>query len=231
MNNYPAVILVMPQMGENIGFIARCMKNFGLNDLRIVLPRDGWPNKKAESASAGAIDIIDKAKIFESLQDASSDLQYLYASSSMPRDMNVKTSFSKDLRDNFKKELRTAIVFGRENSGLTNEEISLCNELVKINTTNFSSLNISHAASVIFYEIFDEISNKEIKNEIVEMGEFTHFINSLLDNLENSNFFKVPEKKDLTSRKIRNIFSRIDNLTKQELNILHGIINSSNKNE
>lgn len=227
---YPVIILVEPQMGENIGFIARSMKNFELCTLRIIKPRDGWPNQKATSSSANAKDIIENAQIFENLQEASQDLEYLYASSSLLRDMNKPIILSKDLNSKFKKELKCGIVFGRENSGLKNDEITYCNEMIKINTSEFSSLNISHAAAIIFYEIF-QYGNIDInyKSDIASKNEYDHFINHLINNLEDSNFFTVPEKKNLMTRNITNIFNRIDNITKQEINTLRGILKSFEK--
>ena len=108
-----SIILVAPQMGENIGAVARAMKNFDIYDLRIVDPRDGWPNEKAVSMSVGAADLIANARIFGSVIDAISDLSYVYAATATPRDMNKEYVFSRDLIEDIPKTGKVGIMFGR----------------------------------------------------------------------------------------------------------------------
>ncbi|RUP42041.1 MAG: RNA methyltransferase [Acinetobacter sp.] len=224
-----AIILVETQMGENIGASARCMKNFGISDLRIVNPRDGWPNPKAENMSVGAIDIIQNAKLFGCIKSAIADLEYVYAATAAPRDMNKEYVLSKDLPDELKTKNKVGIMFGRENSGLNNEEISQAHKIVTIDTVkNFSSLNIAHSVAVIAYDIFqshnqirDDLASKQ---QLAENIELQYFYDHLFEALEGKNFFRMQEKKILMSQKIRNIFGRIDNLSKSELQILRGII-------
>lgn len=231
INNSLAVILVEPQLGENIGFIARSMKNFSLNELRIVNPRDGWPNHKAVSASVGACNIINDAKIYNSINDAISDIHYLYATTANERDVNKdfipSYSLAEELSNNAGK---IGLMFGRENSGLTNQEISLANKVITIDTDqSLKSLNISHAACLIFYEIFKKFSFEKqniIKNNIITKGDLDNFYKILFTKLDEGKFFKVKEKESLIKRKITNIFSRIDKISKTEIQILHGIINS-----
>jgi tRNA/rRNA methyltransferase len=228
-NSNISIILVAPQMGENIGACARAMKNFGLQDLRIISPRDGWPNKKAQGMSVGAIDIINSAKIFPSLSEATEDLSFLYATTGTPRDMNKNYILSRDLSQNISIKERIGIMFGRENNGLTNEEIAYANKILVIDTDkNFTSLNIAQAVSIICYELFgalnqirDELNNK---SQLASKGELNYFYEHLFNKLEEKNFFRVPEKKEHMSQKIRNLFSRIDNLSQTELQTLHGIV-------
>lgn len=224
-----AIILVETQMGENIGASARCMKNFGISDLRIVNPRDGWPNPKAENMSVGAIDIIQNAKLFSSIKNAIADLEYVYAATAAPRDINKEYVLSRDLPDELKTKNKVGIMFGRESSGLNNEEISQAHKIVTIDTVkNFSSLNIAHAVAVIAYDIFqsynqireDLASNQQLAKNI----ELQYFYDHLFGALEDKNFFRMKKKKILMSQKIRNIFGRIDNLSKSELQTLRGII-------
>ncbi len=130
----PAIILVEPQLGENIGTAARAMANFGLNDLRIVNPRDGWPNEQAQKASANAIHVVDKAQIFDNLEDAIADLQYICATTARPRDM-VKEILSPEsvatvMHEKVAQKQTTGILFGREKSGLTNTDISYADSIV-----------------------------------------------------------------------------------------------------
>ena len=119
-----SIILVAPQMGENIGAAARAIKNFAITDLRIVNPRDGWPNEKAKNMSVGAIEIIENAKIYNSVPDSIEDLEYVYAASAAPRDMNIDYALSRDLNSDISGYKHLGIMFGRESSGLSNQEIS-----------------------------------------------------------------------------------------------------------
>ncbi len=224
-----SIILVAPQMGENIGACARAMKNFDLYDLRIVDPRDGWPNEKAVSMSVGAADLIANAKIFSSVTDAISDLSYVYAATATPRDMNKEYVLSKDLKDDIPKSGKVGIMFGRENCGLSNQEISYANKIITIDANlNFSSLNIAHSVAVICYELFQaRMQSKPYVNNtqiLARNDELEYFYEHLFNILEERKFFRVPEKREQMSLKIRNIFARINNLSQSELQTLRGII-------
>jgi len=231
INNNIAIILVAPQMGENIGASARSMKNFGLKDLRIVLPRDGWPNAKAESMSVGAINIIKEAQIFSSISEAISDLSFIYATTGTPRDMNKNYVLSKNLEQDIPINSYSSIgiMFGRENSGLNNQEIAYANKILVIDTDkNFTSLNIAHAVSIICYELF-KIKNQnrndlKITNQLASQAELNYFYEHLFTKLDEKGFFRVPEKKQQMSNKIRNLFSRIDKISQIELQTLRGIV-------
>ena len=153
-------------MGENIGAAARATKNFGLDDLRIVNPRDGWPNEKADNMAVGALNIIKNARLYTDLNSAIADLEYVYATTAVPRDMNKEYASSKKLAQDLKSlNCKFGIIFGRENSGLNNDEIMLANKIISIDTTEFSSLNIVHAVAVICYEIFKSNASKDPSNE------------------------------------------------------------------
>jgi len=222
-----SIILVAPQMGENIGAVARAMKNFDIYDLRIVGPRDGWPNEKAVSMSVGAADLIANARIFGSVIDAISDLSYVYAATATPRDMNKEYVFSRDLKEDIPKIGKVGIMFGRENCGLNNQEISYANKIITIDTNlSFSSLNIAHSVAVICYELFQARmqSRPYVQPTLAGNDELEYFYEHLFNSLEERKFFRVPEKREKMSLKIRNIFARIDNLSKTELQTLRGII-------
>ena len=229
INNNVAIILVAPQMGENIGASARSMKNFGLKDLRIVLPRDGWPNAKAENMSVGAINIIKEAQIFSSISEAISDLSFIYATTGTLRDMNKNYVLSKNLEQDIPINSSIGIMFGRENSGLNNQEIAYANKILVIDTDkNFTSLNIAHAVSIICYELF-KIKNQtrddlKITNQLASQAELNYFYEHLFTKLDEKGFFRVPEKKQQMSNKIRNLFSRIDKISQIELQTLRGIV-------
>lgn len=221
-----SVILVKPQMGENIGAVARSMANFGLTDLRIVSPRDGWPNEKAEAVSAGGLDIIKKATIFKDLQEAINDLEYIYATTSSKRYMNKEYISSKNLAEDFPSGLKVGFLFGRESSGLSNGELVPADKIVTVETgEEFSSLNLAHAATIIFYELFftEGLGKRNIQNPATK-GELDYFLNFLTAELGRKGFFKVGEKREIMERNIANIFTRIENLSKSEVQTLTGMV-------
>jgi tRNA/rRNA methyltransferase len=226
-----AIILVEPQMGENIGAVARAMKNFSLSDLRLVSPRDGWPNAKAESMSVGAVDLIHTAQIYESIQDAISDLEYVYAATAAPRDMNKNYILSRDIYMDLPNVASLGIMFGRENCGLNNKEIAYANKIVTIDTdVNFSSLNIAHSVAVICYELFQGKKNLRVDLDNVQTlatkAELEYFYQHLFAELEDRDFFKTEDKREQMSIKIRNLFAKIENFSHTELQTLRGIISS-----
>jgi len=234
MNNI-SIILVNPQMGENIGASARAMKNFGLKDLRIVAPRDGWPNEKARNMSVGALDLIEAAKLYDNLPAALGDLEYVYATTASSRDMNKNYVLSRGLSADIPPTSNVGIMFGRENCGLNNAEISYANKILTIDTDlNFTSLNIAHAVAVVCYEIWSGY-NKQVrrdlcnKQELANANQMEYFYNYLFAELEQHDFFRVPEKKEQMQQKIRNIFTRIEGLSSAELQILMGTIKALSK--
>lgn len=235
-SNLVSIILVEPQMGENIGATARAMKNFGFSDLRIVSPRDGWPNEKAKSMSVGAIDVINSARLYDSIQSAISDLEFVYAATATPRDINKDYILSRNIQNDISGIKKLGIMFGRENCGLTNKEISFANKIITIDTDiKFSSLNIAHSVAIICYELFQvrEQLRPDLNNnhKLATNSELNYFYNHLFYELESRKFFRVKEKQEQMSQKIRNMFARIDNLSKSELQTLRGIISVLTKNE
>jgi tRNA/rRNA methyltransferase len=232
------IILVEPQMGENIGGAARVMKNFGLASLKIVNPRDGWPNERAEAISASAVDILHNAKIYSNLREASRDLEFLYATTTRKRHMNKNYITCHNLADKLPKVGKTGIMFGRESNGLYNEEIAHANSILTIPTAGeVASLNLSQAVGVICYELSSLIENNYEGNfrntqKLAKRGDIDYFLDYLIEELDNSNFFKIPEKKQQMQINIRSIFSRDDKLSRSELQTLWGIVKSlkSSKN-
>ena len=223
---HPAIILVSPQMGENIGACARAMKNFGCSDLRLVAPRDGWPNEKAQSVAVGAVDILHAATIYDRLSDAISDLEYLYATTAQSRDMNKNYVALKSLNASYRGDMRVGIMFGRESSGLNNNEIALANEIITIDTTEFSSLNIAQAVSLVCYELFKTQARCDLKNtqELCSKRELQYFFDHLFAELDNTKFFVTPERAVYMKQSIINMFNRIDKLSHNEVQTLRGII-------
>src|ERR1700740_237399 len=132
----PAIILSHPQLGENIGAAARAMANFGLTDLRLVAPRDGWPNEKAHRMAAGAANVINDTRVFKTLRDAVSDLNLIYATTARDRgttkEVITPPEAAKRLRAAIARGEKTAILFGNERTGLENDEISLADAVITI---------------------------------------------------------------------------------------------------
>ena len=154
----PAIVLSHPQLGENIGAAARAMKNFGLSDLRLVSPRDPWPNKKADAMSAGAIDIVRQARVFDNLNGALTDLHLVYATTARDRgttkEVITPTEAARRLRRAALSGNKTAILFGGERAGLENDEVSLADAVVTIPTAELTSLNLGQAVLLLSYEWF-----------------------------------------------------------------------------
>ena len=157
INEGPAIVLVEPQLGENIGMVARAMANFGLGELRLVAPRDGWPNEKARAAASKADHVIDGATVFATLPEAIADLNYVVATTARERDgfkpVLGPVEAGRTLRARFAAGQGTGILFGRERFGLYNEEVALADEIVTFPVNPaFASLNIAQAALLMSYE-------------------------------------------------------------------------------
>ena len=153
----PAVILVAPQLGENIGFAARAMANFGLTDLRLVSPRDGWPNDKAHAAAAGSAFVVEQATVFDSVEQAIGELNFVLATTARPREM-VKAVLSpesagRELKRRSDRAERTGVLFGPERSGLDNDTIALADAILTAPVSpGFASLSLPQAVLLFGYE-------------------------------------------------------------------------------
>tara|TARA_Y100000590_G_scaffold279795_1_gene314289 strand:- start:108 stop:833 length:726 start_codon:yes stop_codon:yes gene_type:complete len=227
-------ILVRPQMGENIGSVARAIKNFKIKYLRIVNPRCDWPNQKALATSVGAKDILKSAKIYDSLEKSIGDLDLIFASSSRIRKVNKKIISVTLLKTKIKKGKKIGILFGPEASGLSNDDISYADYLVKIpSNKKFSSLNLSHSAIIFCYEIFQSFSKNRYKYKagykslIAKKSEVNKFMNFIIQGLDKKGFLQPAHKRASMIRNINNIFHRI-NLSEQEIRILLGIFSTLN---
>ena len=155
-------ILVRPQIGENIGSVARAIKNFNIKYPRIVNPKCNWPNQKAVATSVGAKDILKSVKIYDSVEESIEDLDIIFASSARIRKVNKKIISVSNLKTKIKKRRNVGILFGSEASGLSNDEISCANYLVKIPCNKkFNSLNLSHSAIIFCFELFQYFSGKK----------------------------------------------------------------------
>jgi tRNA/rRNA methyltransferase len=232
--NQPAFILVNPQMGENIGATARAMLNFGLTDLRLVNPRDGWPNQAAIDMAAGAFDEIDVV-VYKTLQEAAKEMHFLFATTARPRDM-VKPVFTPEnaaieTGRRQKQKQKVGYVFGPERTGLENDDIVLCHAILTAPANPDSPcLNLAQSVVLFAYEIFLQqnkpIGKKEnILNPPAEHQDLDDMLKRLEDELETNNFFKARNLKPSMVRNIRNMFMRAE-WTAQEVRTFHGIISA-----
>ena len=228
-------ILVRPQMGENIGSVARAIKNFNIRHLRIVNPRCNWPNQKALATSVGAKDILKSTKVYNSIEKSIGDLDIIFASTSRIRKVNKKIISILDLKKKFKKKQRIGIIFGPEASGLSNDEVNCADYLVKIPTNKkFSSLNLSHSAIIFCFQLFQFFSNKKVvynstyKSSVATKSDINKFLNFIIKELDKKGFLQPDHKRRSMLRNINNIFHRM-NLSEQEIRILLGIFSTLNE--
>ena len=228
-------ILVRPQMGENIGFVARAIKNFNITKLRIVDPKCNWPSQKALATSVGANDVLKSSKIYDSVNKSIADLRVVFASTSRIRKVNKKIISILDLRKKIKKKQKIGIMFGPEDSGLSNDELNCANYLVKIPTNRkFSSLNLSHSAIIFCFQLFQHFSNKKFiynstyKSSVAKKSQVNKFLNFIINELDKKGFLQPDHKRKSMIRNINNIFHRL-NLSEQEIRILLGIFTSLNE--
>ena len=228
----PVVILLEPQLEENIGAVARAMLNFNLHNLRIIKKK--WrPNRISFKTSAKADEILKNAQVFKNLEDAINDLQFVFATSNRKRDLNTDLVNLKQGTKiiNSYKNSKVGILFGPERSGLTNEHIALCDKIIEIPLNkNFKSLNLAQSVLLIAYELFNLTLSKTnfVKIKKTKKKELIIFFKVLQNYLEKGNFFKVKEKKKYMMRNVKTIFNKAD-LTEKEIKILLGIVKNLTK--
>lgn len=233
----PAIVLVDPQMGENIGAAARAMLNFGLTDLRLVRPRDGWPNEKAVSMSSGALTLMPEPRVFTSLANAVADCHFVIATTARIRDqvkiIHSPKNAATEIRRLSEDGQKTAILFGAERTGLENDDIALAHAVINVPTNpEFSSINLAQAVLLVTYEWF-ACGDCETppQDGILRTGESrpaTHqeiegFVKRLEEELERTYFFRNPDMRPAMMRNVRNVYSRA-RMTEQEVRTLHGIL-------
>ena len=230
----PAIILIDPQLGENIGMVARAMLNCSLTDLRLVRPRDGWPNEKAISAAAGADSVVENARLFDSTNDAIKNIRLLYAATTRRRDVTKKVVTPEQAAAEIIgiKTKECGVLFGCEAKGLSNDDIALANTILAVPLNpNFSSLNLSQAVLLFAYEYFKIKQIKPPNNLSVQTShpankkELLGLYRQLEDALDKSGFFHVREKRTKMVRNLRNLIQR-STPTGQEVRTLRGVIKS-----
>jgi tRNA/rRNA methyltransferase len=241
----PAVLLMAPQIAENIGMVARAMGNFGLDELRVIDPRDGWPSEKARAVASGAAALLDEATPAPTLSEAIADLNWVCATTARQRDMRKPVLTPEqavaEIRRRGEAGQRCGILFGRERNGLTSDEVADCDAIVMIPVrSEFASLNLAQAVLLLGYEWLkssDAASlgrvttyespistgvhlGRDIPATKVELlGLFEH----LEGELDRLGFFFPPERRHVVVRNLRNMFARMD-ATAQEVRTLRGIV-------
>ncbi len=246
----PSIILVEPQLGENIGAAVRAMANFGLSDLRLVNPRDGWPNAKAAASASGADRVIREARLFDSTEAAVADLHYLCATTARSRDV-IKPVFTPEtataeMVSRIGAGQECGIVFGREKSGLNNDQLALCDIIVTAPVNPyFASINLAQCVLLMGYEWarqnqagglgreteFDGPAREGLqmhRTRPATRAEIVGFFEHLETELDKSGFLWPPEKRPVMVRNLRNLFNRMS-ASEQEVRTLRGIVSSLSK--
>src|SRR5690242_16386713 len=230
----PAIILVEPQLGENIGMAARAMGNFALSRLRIVNPRDGWPNVAAERAAAGADHILEQVELFDSVEQAVADLDLLFATTARAHDqakpVMAPEAAAAEMKEHVAGRGKVGILFGRERWGLTNEEVARANRIITFPVNpGFASLNLAQAVLLMGYEWFKLATSAAMPFAMPERSprasqhQMDAFFENLVRELDRVEFLRPAEKRETMLVNLRNIFFRMEP-TKQDMHTLHGVI-------
>ena len=230
----PAVILIRPQLAENIGTAARAMLNCGLRDMRLVQPRENWLSQKAVAASSGAESVLREARDFSSTEEAIADLHRVYATTGrnrfMVKPVVTPRQAAAELRGHVAAALNTGVLFGPERTGLENDDVALADVVITVPLNpDYCSLNLAQSVLLVGYEWFQAGDPAEPRAmtkgaaPVADKAQLVGFFQHLERELDDCGFFRVGEKRPSMVRNIRNMFERAD-LTQQELRTLHGIV-------
>jgi tRNA/rRNA methyltransferase len=230
----PIVVLVEPQLGENIGAAARAMANFGLSQLRIVNPRQGWPNDKAQMMATGAARVLDQAALYASLEAAIADCNFVIATTARAHDQAKSVLGPAQAAELMAPRVvageNVAILFGRERNGLENDEVALADVILTLPVNPaFASLNLAQAVVIVAYEWFKLANGGRLPfampNKSAPAGkeQLLAFFQSVERELEKVEFFRPPDKRNTMQINLRNIFTRMQP-TQQDIQTLHGVV-------
>jgi len=228
-DNKPVIVLVRPQLGQNIGKAARAMLNFGLTELRLVAPRDGWPNPDAGPAASGADVVLEQAVVFETAEAAIADCSDVFASTVRRRDLVMPVVGPEEMADRIvASPSRSAILFGPERSGLETEEVALANAIVTVPINpEFASLNLAQAVILLAYEWSrrSELAQPPAKEmeSIAPHGDLEGLIGQLDGELTAKGYFHPPSRTQATKNTIRTIFTK-PGWSSREIKAVRGII-------
>lgn len=239
----PVIILVNPQMGENIGASARAMLNCGVDELRLVAPRDGWPSEQAEIMSSGALAKMPEVKVYATTAEAVADCHHVYATTARPRDMVKAIMTAREAANDAVTRMAEgqtcAYLFGAERAGLSNEDVALAHTIITIPVNpDFSSLNLAQGVLLCAYEWFQaHVEGKHLPSPLQPGGrtpgdakelpaphaELDNLYNRLEEELRAGHFFRTQEMQPTVMRNVKNMLARGE-MTSQEVNTFHGII-------
>jgi tRNA/rRNA methyltransferase len=230
----PVVVLVETQLGDNIGSAARAMANFGLSRLRLVKPREPWPNARAKVMASGADRILDDAELFETLEAAIADCTLVIATTARAHDQAKPVIDAPEAARQAQPRIaageNVAFVFGRERYGLENQEVGLADAILTLPVNPaFASLNLAQAVVIVAYEWFKLATAGALpfampqKSEPATKEQVLNFFKALEHELEKAEFFRPPDKRDTMQINLRNIFNRMQP-TRQDIRTLHGVI-------
>ncbi|MEL7488988.1 MAG: RNA methyltransferase [Pseudomonadota bacterium] len=229
----PLFVLDRPQMGENIGATARAMLNFGVSGLRLVAPRDGWPNAKAGATASGATVVIDNTEVFDTVDAALADCAYVLATTARPREILLPVlspeEAAAELRPRIARGDRCAVLFGGERSGLDNDAVIRSDAIVSIPVNPaFSSLNLAQAAIIVAYEWAKADGRAAYASALdaaapASGADIERFHQHLEQELDDAGFFHPPEKREIMTRNLRAVFQRAG-LAESEVRTLRGVI-------
>lgn len=231
----PAIILVEPQLGDNIGAAARAMLNCGLMDMRLVRPRDGWPNPRAEAMASGAVAVLDRARVYDCTAEAVAELDLVLATTARERDLSrvvlTPRAAAERVNEHIGKGGKAGILFGPERAGLVNDDVILADAVINVPLNPaFSSLNLAQAVLLVGYEWYQtEVGVADASDwggappATVEQREF--FFSRLEDEMDKAGFLFPPHLAPTIKRNIRAMFTRA-NLTDQEVRTLHGVVSA-----
>jgi tRNA/rRNA methyltransferase len=227
--NKPLIVLVRPQLGQNIGKAARAMLNFGLTEMRLVAPRDGWPNPDAGPAASGADVVLEQARVFPTVHEAIADCSTVFASTVRRRDLVMPVVGPAEMADSIAASgQRSAILFGPERSGLETEEVALANAIVTVPINpEFASLNLAQAVILLAYEWSKrtELAQPPAKElePVAPHGDLEGLINQLDEALQAKGYFHPPSRTQATRNTIRTIFTKTG-WSSREIKAVRGII-------
>lgn len=234
IGNSPAVILVRPQLAENIGSTARAMANGGLFELRLVAPRDGWPSQRAWRLASGANRILDAAKVYDTVPEAVADLHHVY--STCPRPHHIVSQVltarggASEMRAVCARGLKCGILFGPERAGLESEDMAQADTWIRIPLNPaFMSLNLAQAVMVMAYEWWTSAEQTPPRQfvthetRVATKGELDNFLAHLVGELDSCGFLRNAQKRPGMVRNLRHLFERGE-ITEQELRTLHGVV-------
>jgi tRNA/rRNA methyltransferase len=233
VTKHPTIILVEPQLAENIGMAARAMANFGLSELRLVAPRNGWPKKGAHSAASGATHILESARLYATVREAIADLNFVFATTARERGQ-MKRVFGpepalREAQERLSAGQGVGILFGRERTGLENDEVSLADAILTFPVDpRFSSVNLAQAVLLVAYEWRKVATGGALpfagdrRSPPADRETVLSFFDYLEAELDAVNFYPADKRPTMT-RNMRDIFHRLE-LTEQDVRTLRGAI-------